>query len=70
MALSARVDRLALVLSFPLITRCATVDDLSSLLLFSRARETQMLFPDPSCGTLFGREVSFPKFINLLYFGL
>jgi hypothetical protein len=66
----ARVDRSTLVLSFPLITRCIAVRDPTWLLLFSRARETQMLFPDPFCGTLFGREVSFPKLINLLYFGL
>jgi hypothetical protein len=39
-------------------------------LLFSRAHATQMMFLGPFSGTLFKREVPFPKLINLLYFGL
>jgi hypothetical protein len=70
MAPSATVDRRDRALSFPLITRCITVGDPASLLLFSRARATEVLFPGPFSGTLFGREVPLPKLINLLYFGL
>ena len=70
MARSLLADRSALVLSFPLITRCTAVGDPAKLLLFSRVHTTQVLFAPEFSGTLLKREVWFPKLINLLYFGL
>jgi hypothetical protein len=63
-------DRLVLVLSFPLIAPCDAVCGAASLLLFSRVHATQMLCASAFSGTLFEREVPFPKLINLVYFGL